>query len=118
MDAGGIQGIDAWEPNGGIRGPMVRGRAWLAQSFDYRFERAWFDTLAGRQPTRMTGLFSLTQVDAEVRPGHLVTGLVSFYPQKIEHAALGAFTPSETTPNLHTGGWSTTFIDRLTVRGY
>lgn len=116
FDAGGIQGIDAWEPNGGIRGPIVRGRAWLAQSFDYRFERAWFDTLAGRQPTRMKGLFSLTQVDTEVRPGHLVTGLVAFYPQKTEHAALGAFTPSETTPNLHTGGWSTTFIDRLTVR--
>ncbi len=111
----GIEGVDGWEPNGGIRGPIVRGRAWFAQSFDYRYERAWFDTLAGRQPTRMHGVSSLTQVDTRLRDGHWLTALVSFYPQTTTHASLGAFTPAPTTPNFHTGGWSAIGIDRLTL---
>ncbi len=112
---GWIRSIDAWEPNGGIRGPVVHGRAWVAQSFDYRYQRTWFDTVVGRQPTRINGLASLTQLDTQIKVGHLLSTLFSVYPETTDHAALNAFTPASTTPDLHTGGWSATLIDRLAL---
>ncbi len=112
---GRITGVDAWEPKASLSGPISKGRAWFAQSVDYRYNKNYFDTVVGRQTTELNELTSLSQVDVMLRPGHLLTGWVSLYPHTLNHANLSAFNPASTTPNEHTGGWTATAIDRLSI---
>lgn len=112
---GRITGVDAWEPNGGLSGPIVKGRAWFAQSIDFRYGRTFYDTVVGRQVAAQHAFISLSQVDVQVKPGHLLTGWFSAYPQTQHDANLNAFNPATTVPDMHRGGWTATLIDRSTL---
>src|SRR5262249_4627483 len=88
---GVIRGVEAWEPNLGISGPIVKGRLWFTQGLDYRWERFTFDTLAGSEESRYKAVLSWTGVDAVVTPNHRISTWVSIDPQTTEHANVRAF---------------------------
>jgi outer membrane receptor protein involved in Fe transport len=91
---GTIEGIEAWEPNTSVRGPIAKGRAWFAQSFDYRFEKTRADTVtADAQDRRQHGFTSFTQIDAKAGAGHVLTGWVNAQQEHVDGEQLGAFTP-------------------------
>ena len=112
---GGIRGIEAWEPNFGMSGPLVKGRVWFAQGIDYRWERFSFDTNAGTEESRYQAALSWNAVDAALSPSHHISFWVSTDPQTTHHAFITAFTPGSTLPQLHNGGWRSATIDRMVL---
>jgi hypothetical protein len=110
---GGLRGIEAFEPNFGMSGPLVRGRLWLTEAFDYRWERYSFDTKAGREESRHNAVLSWTAVDALVSDAHRVVGWLSLDPQDTDHASLSAFTPIAAVPSTRQGGWRAAIVDRF-----
>lgn len=115
LDDGGVRGIEAWEPNMGIRGPLVRGRAWYSQALDYRYERTKVTTVAGEQDRRVKGVTSFTQMDLRARPSHMLTAWFSGQAERVDGAGLGAFTPLGTVPESRRGTWGGALVDRATL---
>ena len=112
---GGIRGVAYWEPNAGVSGPIVKGRAHFEQGASYRFDRNRFGTLVGEQNSKFTALLSWTQVDVQVSPAQHVVATLSFDPQRTERANISAFTPAASLPRLEQGGWSAAIADRMTL---
>lgn len=109
-----IDGVDSWEPSVGVRGPVVKGRAWFAESLDYQYNHNQFDTAAGSQQNLFRSISSLSQADINLSPGHHLSIGILADPQDTDYAGITQFTPAATTPRLHQGGWSATAVDRLT----
>ena len=112
---GGIRGVAYWEPNAGVSGPLVKGRAHFEQGTSYRFDRNRFGTLIGEQRSKFTALLSWTQVDVQVSPAQHVLATFSFDPQRTDRANISAFTPAASVPRLEQGGWSAAIADRVTL---
>ncbi|HEY3382475.1 MAG TPA: TonB-dependent receptor [Vicinamibacterales bacterium] len=113
--AGRLYGIDSWDPNVGLLGPLVKGRVFLEQAISYRFDRNRFDTLAGSQDSIYSAFVSWSQLDVQASSGHHFVGFVSFDPQRTEHAGVTAFTTANSVPLLERGGWSASAGDRVVV---
>ena len=111
---GSIHGVEYWEPNFGVRGPIVKGRVYFEQALSYRFDRNRFNTLVGPQDSKFTALLSWSQLDVNVSPGQHLTATLSFDPQNTERANITAFTPAASVPRVDQGGWSAALADRLT----
>src|SRR5262249_6895256 len=109
---GGLRGIEAYEPNFGISGPLLKERLWLTQGLDYRWERYSFDTRFGREESRSNAILSWTAVDAVASVTHRVSAWLSFDPQNTDHAGLSAFTPVTALPASRRGGWRGALADR------
>jgi hypothetical protein len=112
---GRIHGVEFWEPNAGISGPLARGRVYFEEAVSYRFDRNRFGTLAGVQDSTLTALLSWSQVDLQLSPRQHVAVTLSADPQKTDRANITAFTPADAAPGLQQGGWGVTLADRLTI---
>jgi hypothetical protein len=111
----GISGVEAWEPNLGVSGPIVKGRVWFYQGLDYRFVRNAFDTLVGSQDNKYTAALSWSSIDWSVSPNHRATIAVDVDPQTTDHNNITAFTPASTVPAFRRGGVRTLVSDRIVV---
>ncbi len=112
---GGTRGIEAWSPNAGIRGPLVRGKVWFAESVDYNYERTLADTIDGEQDRRQHELASFTQFDARPAANHAVTVWINGHTDSIDALGLNAFTPLGTVPRSNQRDGGGAVIDRITV---
>jgi hypothetical protein len=102
---GFINGIEAWNPNAGLSGPIAPGRAWFAQSIEYRWERFQHETTLGRQDTKLKGYTSFSRLD--VKAGrYLIAARVAVNPEDREHVGLSAFAPASTVPSQSSRPWS------------
>ncbi len=111
---GGVAGVDFWEPNAGISGPIVKGKLFYEEALSYRFDRNKYGTVVGTQDQKFDELASWTQLDLQVSPGqHLFTSF-SFNPQNTDHANLTAFTPANSVPRLDRRASTAAVGDRLT----
>ena len=115
FSGGGTSGIESWQPTFGFSGPLVRGRVWLAQSIEYRYERFLSQTVAGPQDSSLHGWSSFTRIDVKPRGPHHFTVRVLATPGRNRHYGLGAFQPADTVPDLHTTGTSIAVIDRMAL---
>lgn len=115
LSSGGTFGIEAWQPTFGVSGPIVPGRAWVAQSVDYRYERFQTDTIVGRQDSSRHGWSSFTRLDIKPRGKHHLTLRLLGSPDWNRHYGLGAFEPADTVPDLRTTGVSFALIDRVAL---
>ena len=113
--SGPLHGVEYWEPNFGVSGPIVKGRVYLAQGLSYRYDRNRVDTKVGSQTNQYMALMSWTQLDAQVTRKQRLTATLSFDPQRTDRANITAFTPTDTVPRLDQGGWSAALADRMTV---
>jgi hypothetical protein len=115
LSSGGTFGIEAWQPTFGVSGPIVRGRVWLAQSVEYRYERFQTDTIVGRQDSSRHGWSSFTRLDMKPHGSHLITLRLLGSPDWSRHYGLGAFEPADTVPDLRTTGISVALTDRVAL---
>ncbi len=111
----GPHGVDSWEPNAGISGPLFGGRLLVEQAVSYRYDRSRFETLWGEQESTYKALMSWTQADWRVSDRNHVAATLSFDPQRADAAAITAFTSAASAPQMQLGGWSVALADRLTV---
>ena len=115
LAGGGTFGVEAWQPTFGVSGPIVRGRVWLAQSVEYRYERFQADTIVGRQDSSRHGWSSFTRHDIKPHGSHHITLSLLGSPNWDRHYGLGAFEPADTVPDLGTTSVSIAVIDRVAL---
>jgi hypothetical protein len=114
---GKLHGVEYWEPNVGLSGPIVKGRLYVAEGLSYRYDRNHFDTVAGQQINHHTAVMSWTQLDMTVSTSQHLAVAVSFDPQRTDRADITAFTAPGSVPRLDSGGWSASVSDHLTLGG-
>lgn len=111
----GVGGVEFWDPNMGMSGPLVKGRVTFQQALSYRYDRNSFTTLAGDDHNLFTALLSWTQVDAQLTRSQHLRAFVGADPRQTDHANVTAFTPSESMPAVHAGGWNAGVSDAIVM---
>ncbi len=115
LSGAGTFGVEAWQPTFGVSGPIVRGRVWLAQSVEYRYERFQTNTIVGPQDSSRHGWSSFTRLDIKPHGSHHLTLRLLGSPDWSRHYGLGAFEPADTVPDLGTTGVSFALVDRVAL---
>jgi hypothetical protein len=103
---GSIHGIEYWDPNMGVSGPIVRGRVFFEQALSYRSDRNRFTTLVGPETNKYTALMSWSQVDVRMSDGQHLMASVAVDPQSTDHASITAFAPAASVPRVNQRDWS------------
>jgi hypothetical protein len=111
----GFSGIRGFEPRLSIRGPIQRGRLFLAQDLQYRFVQTPVKSLPDEPGVELTSFDSFTRLDAILSARHTIGGALIIFPRDISHATMNTFRPPETTPNLKQEGWSSGLLDRFAL---
>ena len=110
---GKIKGIKAAVPQVKVSGPIKKGKLWFSQSLAYRFVRSRvYDAAEGDDESVIEGYDTLTQIDALLGKGHLLTTTLSFFPSETDHFGLNAVTTSDATPNFDSRGWNVEVSER------
>ncbi len=113
---GSVMGIGGFTPRLGARGPLVRDRVFLAQTFQYRYVRS---RVPGQPELRndkhLESFDSFSQVDAILNSRHNLTAAVSVFPRKFDFINMDTFNPREVTANLHQRGYSVGITERATL---
>ena len=115
LDIDGGVALEAWHPTFGLSGALVKGRVWLAEAVEYRWERFQTTTVVGKQDTSLSGWTSFTRLDMKPRGSHHVTLRLIVTPDSSSHYGLGAFEPADTVPDLKTTGVSVAVTDRVAL---
>ncbi len=104
---GHILGIGGFTPRLGARGPIIKDRLFLAQTVQYRFLQT---RIPGQPPlindTRLESFDSFTQLDATLSDRHTLTGIISFFPRRLDFVNLDTFNPLGVTANFHQRGYN------------
>jgi hypothetical protein len=103
---GSIHGVEYWDPNMGISGPLVKGRVFFEQALSYRFDRNRFTTLVGPEANKYTALMSWSQVDVRASDSQHLMASVAVDPQSTDHARITAFAPAASVPRVDQPAWS------------
>jgi hypothetical protein len=104
--AGTIAGLGAATPRVTFTGPLVRNRAALMQSFEYRFVRTPVNSLPPLQrDTRLEGFNSYSQADITATSRQTATVSLAIYPQKLNYMGLNTFTPQPATTDFKQRGY-------------
>ncbi len=103
-----------WTPRFGVSGPIVKGRAWFADSLDFQYANAYVNGLPSGQNDRrgIAGSNTLhTQVN--LTPSNILFGdfLVNFDNES--HVGLGVLDPIPTTLDLHTREYFWSLKDQI-----
>ena len=110
---GNIIGLESVTPRLTFTGPLVKRRAAITQSLEYRFVRTPVQSLPPLQrDTKLETFDSFTQVDLSLSEIHTATASVAIFPEKMAYLGLNTFTPQEATPDLHQRGYQTALQDR------
>ncbi len=113
---GHIVGLGGFTPRLSIRGPLVKDRLWVAQTFQYRFLRTRVPAQPSlRNDIRLESFDSFTQLDAVLNDRHTLTAIVSFFPRKLDFANLDTFNALDVTANLHQRGWNVGLSERFVL---
>jgi hypothetical protein len=112
---GRVEGVDYWEPNAGMSGPIIKGKLFFEEAVSYRFDRNHFETLVGTQHQKFNELAAWTQFNVKLSPRQDAFASFCVNPQNTDHANLTAFTPPDTVPSLSRRAFTAALGDRLTV---
>lgn len=113
---GSIMGIAESTPRLTISDPIVKNRAALTQSFEYRYERDPVDSLPHLQRwTRSESFSSYTQLDFNIGQNQTATASFAVFPQKSDYLGLNTFAPQPSTPNLHERGYQAYLQHRYVI---
>ncbi len=111
-----IEGLGAVKPSFEAGGPLVKGRLFLEETAQY----SWFSTDVPSRPEnelKTNQWFgSLTRLDANVSPRHLLAVTGGFDDTDAEHATLGTFTPPDATAHIADGLSYAIVTERALVR--
>ena len=111
---GGVAGINSATPRVSVNGPIARGRAWLNQSFSYRFVRSRVEEeVVGDDEQMAEGFDSFTQIDLSLGNRHAITGTVSFFGSDVENLGIDSLNQADATPDLESDGWNLALANTL-----
>ncbi len=113
---GAIMGLGGFTPRLGIRGPLVEGKAYIAQTLRYKFLK----TKIPAQPdlvadTRLESLESFTQLDLNLNESNTLSALFAVFPRRLDYVNLDTFNAQPVTSNLHTRGYGVSLSERATL---
>ena len=101
-----IYGVQSATPRLAFGGPIKKDKAFLFQSFEYRFVRSEVTSLPPAQrDSKLESFDSFTRLDFNLNATNRLTVSFSLFPQKRDAANLNTFTPLETSANIHQRGW-------------
>jgi carboxypeptidase family protein/TonB-dependent receptor-like protein len=95
-----ITGITVWQPSVEIGGPLKRGRIFLDQAVQYRYQTTDIPSRPETELKRQDMFTSLTRVDTILSPRHSLIVSGGFAPSTTRQATLGTFTPPDATVNI------------------
>lgn len=111
---GSVRGFESFTPRLALAGPVVPGKFWFSQHFEYRFILTEVPSLP--EPNNVTQLEtfdSFTRLDWNAGENHRVTGVFSVYPQHLKWVNLDTFHPQEITPNYRQNGFFLAVCDKV-----
>jgi len=104
--------IDGFSPRAEMEGPLVKDRVYLAQSVQARYSIGDLSSRAETEQRVTKALSSFTRVDANLSPKHLVIGTLGLFPNAVDFATVGTFTPPEASVNLRILGRQVSLTER------
>jgi len=113
---GSVRGFESFTPRLALAGPIVPGRFWFTQHFEYRFILTEVPSLP--EPDNVTQLEtfdSFTRLDWNAGESHHLTGVFSIYPQHLKWVNLDTFHPQEVTPNYRQRGFFLAVDDKAVL---
>jgi hypothetical protein len=111
----GFRALRGFEPRVSVRGPIQRGRLFLAQDLQYRFVETPVKSLPDEPDIELTSFDSFTRLDSILSARHTIGGALIMFPRDISHATMNTFRPPETTPEFKQDGWSAGLLDRFAL---
>lgn len=115
FEDGSLHGVEYWEPNVGVSGPLVGRRAFFEQGLSYRFDQNHFHTLAGTEHSIFNAPLSWSQVDSTISANQHLRASFGLNAQYTDHAHITAFTPEDSVPASTQNAWTLSLFDRLTI---
>jgi hypothetical protein len=110
-----LAGIRAFEPRMGIRGPIRRDRAFLAQDVQFRYVATPVKSLPGEPEIDLVSFDSFTRLDTVISSRHTLGGGLILFPREVRHVTMNTFRPIDTTPDFNQEGWSMGGVDRFAI---
>lgn len=96
-----LKGLESFGPRIGVGGPLVKGRLFLQQSAQMRYEVSEVQSRS-QDDTRLTKwLSAFTRVDATLTPRHALTGTLNIFPSRTDDATLNTFNSPEATADVN-----------------
>ncbi len=96
-----LKGLESFGPRIGVGGPLIKGRLFLEQSAQMRYEVGEVQ-IRSQDDTRLTKwLSAFTRVDATLTPRHTLTGTLNIFPSRTDAATLNTFNSPEATADVH-----------------
>ncbi len=110
---GHLAGIDAVTPRFTVSGPVVKGKFWILQSFQYRYVRTRVPSLPEAHNNQILETFdSVTQLDWNITPNHRLSASASVYPQNLSFVNLNTFNPEAVSPDFRQRGYFVALSER------
>jgi hypothetical protein len=101
-----VYGVQSATPRIAVGGPIKKDKAFLFQSFEYRFVRSEVTSLPpSERDTKLESFDSFTRLDFNLNTSNRLAVSFSLFPQKRDAANLNTFTPHDTAANVHQRGW-------------
>lgn len=94
-------GIESFGPRIGFGGPLVKGRLFLEQSAQMRYEVSEVWDRPTDQTRDSLWLSTFTRVDANLSPSHSLIASFNFFPSRANAVTLGTFNGPDVTADQH-----------------
>ena len=121
-----LLGVGWWAPRIEAGGPLITDKLFLEQTAQYRYGAADVPSLPQDQLRISKWFSSFTRVDANLSPRHSLVATGGLFPNVLDTATLGTFTPAAATVDLHVhanqqavtqrAAWSNTVFGETTVQ--
>jgi hypothetical protein len=111
-----LRGLKTATPRLNFEGPIVPGKLYLAEGFEYEIQKTAVYTLPfPRNQKLVEGLNSFTQLDWVATGKQLLTATFHVVPQRLGHVNMNYFNPEETSPDASTHNYTGTVAHRMTL---
>ena len=111
-----LRGLKTATPRLNFEGPIVPGKLYLAEGFEYELRKSEVYTLPfPRNQKLVEGLNSFTQLDWVATAKQLLTATFHVVPQRLGNVNINYFNPEETSPDASTHNYTGTVAHRMTL---
>jgi Carboxypeptidase regulatory-like domain len=111
-----LRGLKTATPRLNFEGPIVPGKLYLAEGFEYEVRKTAVYTLPfPRNQKIVQGLNSFTQLDWVATAKQLLTATFHVVPQRLTNVNMNYFNPEETSPYANTHNYTGTVAHRMTL---
>jgi hypothetical protein len=111
-----LRGLKTATPRLNFEGPILPGKLYLAEGFEYEIRKTAVYTLPfPRNQKLQEGLNSFTQLDWVATSQQLLTATFHLVPQRLGHVNMNYLNPEETTPDASTHNYTGTVAHRMTL---